>query len=96
MISSRRPHAQLAAKGTGAPALRNKLAVRFKFNPDSAALVRQSFWNADGEKRPRGGLEVLSGRFRCVWFPGLKPWAILCSPFGRGRNVQTPVNKDAP
>ena len=27
----------------------------------------------------------------CVWFPGLKPWAILCSPFGRWRNVQTPV-----
>jgi hypothetical protein len=24
-----------------------------------------------------------------VWFPGLKPWAILGSPFGRGRNVQT-------
>jgi hypothetical protein len=28
----------------------------------SAALVRQSFRNADAEKRPRGGLEVLSGR----------------------------------
>ena len=23
-------------------------------------------------------------------FPGLKPWAVLFSPFGRGRNVQTP------
>jgi hypothetical protein len=34
-------------------------------NADSAALVRQSFRNTDAEKRPRGGLEVLSGRFFC-------------------------------
>jgi hypothetical protein len=42
--------------------LRNKLIIRFKPNPDSDALVRQSFRNAVGERRPRGGLEVLSGR----------------------------------
>ena len=59
----------------------------------SAALVRQSFRNTDAEKRPRGGLEVLSGRFSLGPFPGLKAWAILCSPFGRlergQENVQT-------
>ena len=25
-------------------------------------------------------------------FPGLKPWAVLFSPFGRRRNVQTPAS----
>ena len=37
-LSSKRSHAQLAAKGLGPSALRNKLTIRFKFNPDSAAL----------------------------------------------------------
>jgi hypothetical protein len=37
-----------------------------------APLVRQSFQNAHGEKRPRGGLKVLSGRFSLGTFPGLK------------------------
>ena len=49
----------------------------------SAALVRQSSRNTDAEKRPRGGLEVLSGRFSLGTFPGLKAWAVLYSPFGR-------------
>jgi len=49
----------------------------------SAALVRQPFRNAVGEKRPPGGLEVLSGRFSLGPFPGLKAPAILFSPFGR-------------
>ena len=30
--------------------------------PHTAALVRQSFRNTNAEKRPRGGLELLSGR----------------------------------
>ena len=37
-LSSKRSYAQLAAKGLGPSALRNKLTIRFKFNPDSAAL----------------------------------------------------------
>jgi len=54
------------------------------------ALVRRSFRNADAEKRPCGGLEVLSGRSPYVCgSQALKAWAIFCSPFGRRRNVQT-------
>ena len=37
-LSSKRPHAQLAAKGTGASALRDSLLYVLSFNPDSAAL----------------------------------------------------------
>jgi len=37
-LSSERPHAQLTAKASRASAVRNKLTIRFKLNPDSAAL----------------------------------------------------------
>ena len=73
----------LRLDGSGASELRNKLTIRFKLNPDSTALVRQSCRNADAERRLRRGLEVLSGRFSLGPFPGLKAPAILFSPFGR-------------
>ena len=66
--------------------------------------MRQSFRNTDAEKRPRGGLEMLSGRFSLGPFPGLKAWAILFSPFGlqnpklhtisRGQAATSPQNTD--
>ena len=112
---SSKGHAQLAAKSTRASTLRNKLIIRFKLNPDSAALTRQSFRNALSELHPRSGLGMLTrqsfrnalsnctraagwGCFQgdsfCTWFPGLKAWAIFCSPFGRLEhaleNVQSP------
>jgi hypothetical protein len=65
-----------------------KLTIRFKLDPDSAALVRQSFRTTDAEKRPHGGLEVLSGRFSLGPFPGLKAWAVLFSA-AADKNVQT-------
>jgi hypothetical protein len=48
--------------------------------------MRQSFRNADGENHPLSGLELLSGRF-LLGAPsqGLKPWAVLFPPFGRGK-----------
>ena len=47
------------------------------------ALVRQSFRNADGEKRPRSGLEVLSGRVaEGLVYPALKRRAEVSCPFG--------------
>jgi len=65
---------------------RHRLAltnVFFENDAQSDALVRQSFRNTNAEKRPRNGLEVLSGRFFLGTFLGLKAWAVLFSPFGR-------------
>jgi hypothetical protein len=68
--------------------LRNKLIIRFKPNPDSDALVRQSFRNAVGERRPRGGLEVLSGRFSRGCLPRAEARGLFCFPPRRMQNVQ--------
>ena len=43
-LSFGRLHAQLAVKTSGASALRNKLTIRFKLNPDSAAISGRFSW----------------------------------------------------
>jgi len=53
----------------------------------SAALVRQSF-GADGEKRPRGGLDVLSGRIYRRCFPRAE--ALGCSVFALRATAECP------
>jgi hypothetical protein len=55
----------------------------------SAALVRQSFRNADAEKHPRGGLEVLSGRFS----RGCLPRAEAPTPQSLRRGHSMAVNR---
>jgi hypothetical protein len=42
-LSSRRPHAQLAAKGTGQRSLRNKFTIRFKWFPGLKARLRKAY-----------------------------------------------------
>jgi hypothetical protein len=83
---------QFRAKKTAPIKCNDNKSLRCRPRPCSAALVRRSFRNADGEKRPRRGLEVLSGRFSGRRLPSpesIRAWAVLFSPFGRWRNVQT-------
>jgi hypothetical protein len=73
-------HKELALKGR--PSESPSMNVAFGNHAwQSDAPVRQSFRNADAEKRPRGGLEVLSGRIYRRCFPRAEALGCSVSPF---------------